>query len=155
LIITPRKRTLEGATLEEYPGDFDVEVQAPIIEDLGPSNDLMLSNLGPAWKTLSTNLASLTRVAQAAHSRTTLQGAQAGDELDRIDVKLSHLHSLLSNRPTSMMGTQSIFEALTSLLDEMDGLRSGTDKIVADTVDTLKASLFQSLLSIVGQGRCF
>ena len=152
--VTPRKRTLQRATIDEYPGDFEVEAQAPMIEDLGPTNDLMLSNLGPAWKTLSTNLASLSRVAQAAHSRTTLQGDEAGHELDRIDVKLSHLHTLLGDRPTSM-GTRSIFEALTSLLDEMDLLRSGTDKIVADAVDTLKASLFQSLSQLLGKAVAF
>jgi len=121
-----------------------------MIDDLGPSTDLMLSNLRPVWKTLSINLASLSHVAQATHNRTKQHGARAGGEFDRIYFNFGHLHSLLGERPTAM-GIQSIFEALTTMLGEIDGLRSGSNKIMNDALLALKTSLHNNLSLVLGK----
>ena len=62
----------------------------PMIDDLGPSDTVMMTALGPAWQKLAENIKAVDRIARSAHSRV------KADE--SANLKIAALHSLLGER---------------------------------------------------------
>ena len=150
--VTPRKRDRNSAGSSESTW-VTVAVESPInpmLDDLGPS-EIMLTNLGSAWRTLAENVTTIDKIARAAHARVKGCETATNDDLEQVDFKLVALHSLLGERP-AWFGTQSAFEALAAALDNVEAIGKGLGKIETDLDVVLSESfryLRESVVSVL------
>lgn len=144
--VTPRKRHHSPAVTAESPG-MTVVLESPLLpmlDDLGPSEAIMMTALRPAWQALAENMKSVERIARAAHSRAKEGELATQEDLERVDLKLAALHSLLGERP-SQFGTQTAFEVLAEVLDGLEELSDGLEKSVRDTLTALRDSVAEGI----------
>ena len=146
--VTPKRRNRERSASDGSPGDLAFEL-LPVIDDLGPTPALMLELLGPAWKTMTSNVEVLSRVAKSSRTSAQEQGTKVSSELDKVDIKLAQLKVLLGERPSSM-GTQSVYEALSDVFLEIDDNKLMSDAALGDAVAQLKSSIRQEVAQGLG-----
>ena len=149
---TPRKQPRSTSIAAESPG-MTVVLESPLIpmiDDLGPTDTLMMTALGPAWQTLAENMKAVERIARAAHVRAKEGEAAMQGELDQVDLKLAALNSLLGER-SAKFGTQTAFEAVTAVLDQLDELAEGLGKEVLEALDAAREKIAADLSARLSQ----
>ncbi len=150
--VTPRKRYRSPAAPVESPG-MTVALESPLLpmlDNLGPSEAVMMSALGPAWQTLAENMKSVERIARAAHSRAKEGESATQEDLEQVDLKLAALHSLLGDRPPKF-GTQTAFEALTEVMELFDEMSEGLGKNVQEALVELREGVAEGISARLNQ----
>lgn len=112
----------------------------PMLDDLGPSETIMMSALGPAWQTLAGNMKVVEKLARSAHSRAKAGESATQEELERVDLKLAALHSLLGERPEAF-GTQTAFAILTEVMGQLEELADGFGKELQAALNEMRQNV--------------
>lgn len=151
--VTPRKRERSPlGSVADSPGSF-VAIESPLVpmlEDLGPTEGLIIAALGPAWKILAENMKAVEKIARAAHARAKRCESATNEDLEQVDYKLAALHSLLGERP-ARFGTEQAFDVLSRIMEELEGLSKLLDATVTQAVSEIQAGVAEAISTRLSQ----
>jgi hypothetical protein len=121
IILTPLKKRAKLDLRSSFiEAGYEVTI-AEVIDNLGTSDSLILSNLQMEWKKIGKNFETIKELLDGTRGAIRALSTVAQEEFGKSDVELSRLQTLVGSR-TEDMGTMSAFDMIGIAIEDLNRL---------------------------------